>query len=68
MASSIEKFSSMTVPALTEFLAVRGLFGSGKKEELVALVYTAVELKTHIGLNQEKDVLRHLPITKLTQK
>ena len=75
MASSIVEFSSMTVPALTEFLAVRGLFGFGKnKTELVALAYAAVELeievslKTHIVLNHEKVVLRHLPITKFTQK
>ncbi|CAG2209353.1 unnamed protein product [Mytilus edulis] len=43
--TSIDTFKRWTVPVLQQYLRIRGLRTSGKKEELVALVYSADLMK-----------------------
>ncbi|CAC5363191.1 unnamed protein product [Mytilus coruscus] len=43
--TSIDTFKRWTVPVLQQYLRIRGLRTSGKKEELVALVYSANLMK-----------------------
>ena len=45
---SYEDFLDLTVKQLTDYLSVRGLSTSGRKTELVARAFAAMELKLGI--------------------
>ena len=56
--SKYEDFLHMGMNNLTDFLAVRGLSSTGRKIELVARAYAAVEMKLPIIDSSEEQLRR----------